>query len=91
LVGKFQGGTFATIELKKGDGTPEDEARHDPSDIDAAYRLANLEWPGRFGVFYEKHAPTKNEKEAGIVAAIRERNKNADDLTLLKRSFERMK
>jgi 2-oxoglutarate ferredoxin oxidoreductase subunit beta len=86
-----KGGTFATIELKKGDGTPEDEARHDPSDIDAAYRLANLEWPGKFGVFYEKHAPTKNEKEAGIVAATRERNKNADDLTLLKRSFERMK
>ena len=86
-----KGGVFSTIELKKGDGTPEDETRHDPSDIDAAYRLANLEWPGKFGVFYETHAPTKNEKEAGIVAATRERNKNADDLTLLKRSFERMK
>jgi 2-oxoglutarate ferredoxin oxidoreductase subunit beta len=85
-----KGGVFPLIELRKGDGTPEDEARHDPSDIDAAYRMANLEWPGRFGVFYETKAATKNEKEAGIIAAARERTKNADDLTLLKRCFERM-
>jgi 2-oxoglutarate ferredoxin oxidoreductase subunit beta len=86
-----KGGVFPLIELRKGDGTPEDAARHDPSDNDAAYRMANLEWPGRFGVFYETKAATKNEKEAGIIAAARERTKNADDLTLLKRSFERMK
>ena len=41
-----KGGEFKLIEEKKWDGTPEDEARHDVTDEIAAYRLANLPFPG---------------------------------------------
>jgi len=86
-----KGGKFETIELKKNDGTPEDALRHDPTDENAAYKLANLEWPGKFGIFYQIQRPTKNELEAGLVARAREKTKNASDLDLLKGAFNRMR
>jgi 2-oxoglutarate ferredoxin oxidoreductase subunit beta len=86
-----KGGTFVPIVEKKNDGTPEDEARHDTSNIEAAFGLANLEWPGVFGVFYHCERPTKNELESGIIARAKERTKNASDLDLLKASFARLR
>jgi 2-oxoglutarate ferredoxin oxidoreductase subunit beta len=86
-----KGGTFQTIEERKNDGTPEDALRHDPSDIDAAQRLASLAWPGVFGVFYDTHRPTKNALEAGLIARTREKTKGASDLELLQSSFRRLR
>ena len=86
-----KGGKFETIELRKNDGTPEDEVRHDPTDEVAAFKLAGLEWPGKFGVFFEVQRPTKNELEAGLVARAREKTKNASDLDLLKATFAKMR
>lgn len=86
-----KGGKFETIELKKHDGTPEDELRHDPTDEVAAFKLAGLEWPGKFGLFYQVQRPTKNELEAGLVARAREKTKNASDLELLQGTFTRMR
>lgn len=86
-----KGGAFALIDEKKNDGTPEDEARHDTSDDLAAYRLASEPWPGKFGVFYEKKRPTKNQLEANLVAKTKERTKGADALALLQASFARMR
>ncbi|MGH8020668.1 MAG: 2-oxoacid:ferredoxin oxidoreductase subunit beta [Opitutaceae bacterium] len=86
-----KGGAFVPIEEKKNDGTPEDAARHDPSSIEAAFQLANREWPGVFGVFYQSERPTKNELEAGIIARAKERAKGASDLELLKSSFARLR
>lgn len=85
-----KGGEFKVIEEKKHDGTPEDEERHDPTDGNAAYNLANLEWPGVYGVFYEEKRPTKNALEADLVKKSKERAKNASDLELLERTFQRM-
>ena len=46
-----KGGEFKVIDEKKWDDTPEDEPRHDVTDEIAAYRLADLAFPGLFGVF----------------------------------------
>lgn len=86
-----KGGAFVPIEERKNDGTPEDAARHDPSNIESAFQLANREWPGVFGVFYQSDRPTKNELEAGIIARARERAKGASDLDILKSSFARLR
>ena len=54
---------FEVIQEKKWDNTPEDELRHDVTDELAAYKLAQLPFPGVFGVFYQSDRPTKNALE----------------------------
>jgi len=86
-----KGGMFQLIEEKKKDGTPEDEQRHDVTDEVAAYRLAQAEFPGWFGVFYEVQRPTKNELERRIVDEAKAKTKGASDLELLQKTFDRLK
>ena len=87
-----KGGSFQTIELKKHDGTPEDEERHDPTDELAAFKLALEPWPARFGVYYENKArKTKNALEQDLIATTREKTKHATDLELLSKTFARMR
>lgn len=86
-----KGGAFTLIEEKKNDGSPEDAARHDPSDFAAAMGLADEAWPGRFGVYYEVARPTKNALEAGLISRVRERTKGANDLQLLQSTFAKMR
>ncbi|HWA24308.1 MAG TPA: thiamine pyrophosphate-dependent enzyme [Lacunisphaera sp.] len=87
-----KGGTWSVIDLKKNDGSPEDAARHDPTDEVAAFKLASEAWPGKFGVFYENKArPTKNALEQKLIADTRAKTKNASDLELLSKTFSRMR
>ncbi len=86
-----KGGSWQTIELKKNDGTPEDEARHDPTDQIAAMKLAVEPWPGRFGVYFEVNRPTKNDLETNLITKTREKTKGASDLELLQRTFTKMR
>ena len=86
-----KGGRFDVIQEKKHDGTPEDAARHDSTDRNAAFKLASLEGPGVFGVFFEVKEPTKNQREAELMAFQQERTHGADDLTLLQAAFNRVK
>lgn len=86
-----KGGTWKTIELKKNDGTPEDAARHDPTDELAAMKLALEPWPGSFGVFYEVKRPTKNQLERDLIARTREKTKGASALQLLEGTFAKMR
>lgn len=86
-----KGGAFVQIEEKKRDGTPEDELRHDTADEVAAYRLANLPFPGRFGVFYESDRPTKNALEAELVRTTQAKLGKTTSLELLQQTFDRMK
>lgn len=86
-----KGGVFTTLALKQHDGTPEDEARHDPTDELAAAKLALEPWPGRFGVYYEVQRPTKNALEAGLIERARAKTKGASDLQLLQASFSRLR
>ncbi len=84
-------GVFTVIEERKNDGSPEDSARHDPSDEEAAFRLAHQPWPGPFGVYFQKQRPTKNALEAGLIQRARERTKGAADIDVLKATFARMR
>ena len=86
-----KGGEFNVIDEKKWDGTPEDEQRHDITDEIAAYKLANLPFPGMFGVFYESDRPTKNALEKKWTDATRAKLGSPSDLALLQKTFDRMK
>ncbi|BET67579.1 2-oxoacid:ferredoxin oxidoreductase subunit beta [Opitutales bacterium ASA1] len=86
-----KGGSFVAIEEKRGDGSPEDANRHDPTNLESAFALANEQWPGVFGVFYQVNRPTKNALEAGLIAKARERTKGASDLDLLRATFNRLR
>src|SRR5436853_3642525 len=82
---------LSLIEEKKWDNTPEDELRHDVTDELAAYKLAQLPFPGVFGVFYQSDRPTKNALEKKWIDTTREKTNNASDLQLLQKTFDRMK
>jgi 2-oxoglutarate/2-oxoacid ferredoxin oxidoreductase subunit beta len=86
-----KGGSFELIQEKKWDNTPEDELRHDVTDELAAYKLAQLPFPGVFGVFYQNDRPTKNALEKKWIETTREKTGNASDLALLQKTFDRMK
>lgn len=86
-----KGGEFKVIDEKKWDDTPEDEPRHDVTDEIAAYRLANLPFPGLFGVFYEIDRPTKNALEQKWIESTRTKLNHASDLEVLQKTFDRLK
>lgn len=86
-----KGGSFELIQERKWDGTPEDDMRHDVTDELAAYKLAQLPFPGVFGVFYQSDRPTKNALEKKWIESSREKVGNASDLDLLQKTFDRMK
>jgi 2-oxoglutarate ferredoxin oxidoreductase subunit beta len=86
-----KGGEFKVIDEKKWDDTPEDEPRHDVTDEIAAYRLADLPFPGLFGVFYEIDRPTKNALEQKWIESTRAKLNNATDVEVLQKTFDRMK
>src|SRR5436190_2000726 len=86
-----KGGSFELIQEKKWDNTPEDELRHDVTDELAAYKLAQLPFPGVFGVFYETDRPTKNSLEKKWIETTRDKTGNANDLEVLQKTFDKMK
>lgn len=86
-----KGGVFDLIEEKKWDNSPEDAERHDVTDDNAAYRLATLQYPGKFGVFYETDRPTKNQLEQQWIDSSREKTGAAGAAELLGSRFASMK
>ncbi|AWT60865.1 MAG: 2-oxoglutarate oxidoreductase subunit KorB [Candidatus Moanabacter tarae] len=86
-----KGGEFELIKEKRHDGSPEDEKRHDVSDETEAYRLADLPWPGVFGVFYQAERPTKNALESNLIARAREKSQGRSSLQMLQETFTRFK
>ncbi len=78
-----KGGAFSLVDEKKWDNTPEDELRHDVTDELAAYKLAQLPFPGVFGVFYESDRPTKNALEKKWIDTTREKLGHPSDLGAL--------
>ena len=86
-----KGGEFDIIEEKKWDETEEDADRHDVSDENAAYQLATLQYPGKFGVFYETDRPTKNQLEQQWIDSTKEKIGDATAKDLLATRFAAMK
>ena len=86
-----KGGDFKLIEEKKWDDTPEDEERHDVTDQMAAFKLADQDYPGSFGVFYETDRPSKNTLEQKWIDASKAKVGDATATDLLKSRFALMK
>ncbi len=86
-----KGGAFELIEEKQWDGSPDDDSRHDTTSETDAYALADLEFPGKFGVFFEKERPSKNALEQRWIDASREKTGGAPAKDLLQQRFALMK
>jgi 2-oxoglutarate/2-oxoacid ferredoxin oxidoreductase subunit beta len=86
-----KGGAFNIIAERKWDNSPEDEAHHDVTDEIAAYRLADVPFPGLFGVFLDIDRPTKNSLESKWVSETKSKAGGMSDLQILQRTFDRMK
>lgn len=86
-----KGGEFELIEEKVWDDSEEDKARHDVTDENAAYQLATLQYPGKFGVFYETDRPTKNQLEQQWIDATQEKVGDKSTQDLLSDRFAAMK
>ncbi len=63
------------------------EEEHDVTDQNAAYQLASLQYPGKFGVFYQSERPTKNQLEQKLIDDARKKSKGASVQELLKQRF----
>jgi len=83
-----KGGAYPIIDEKKWDGTPEDELRHDTKDESAAFKLADADYPGWFGVFLEKKLPTKQETEQTLIDHVRSRHPEWSDRQYLQASLK---
>jgi len=86
-----KGGEFDIIEEKKWDDSEDDKDRHDVTDGNAAYELASLQYPGKFGVFYEADRPSKNQLEQKWIDASREKSDGASTESLIADRFASMK
>ncbi len=86
-----KGGVFDTIQEKKYDNTPEDEMRHDVTDEAAAYKLAGLQYPGKFGVFYDVDRPTKNTLEYKWIESTQSKMDGMTAKQVLQKRFDLMK
>ena len=86
-----KGGEFGLIDEKTSDGTPEDDERHDVTSETDAYALADLQYPGKFGVFYQKERSSKNTLEDDLIKTSREKSNNADARQLIEERFKTMR
>ena len=82
-----KGGTFEIIDEKTGDGSNEDMERHDISSETEAYALADLQYPGKFGVFYKKERASKNDLEQNLIKSGQEKSGDVDAKKLIAARF----
>jgi 2-oxoglutarate ferredoxin oxidoreductase subunit beta len=88
----FYEGSFDDSTPRKG-GTYEiiDETQHDVKDDVAAFKLADLPSPGKFGVFYEVQRPTKNALEQKWIDDTQAKLGGTSQRDLLRKRFETMR
>src|SRR5436309_3305353 len=89
--GEFYEGAFDASNPRKGGVFNLVPAEHDVTDEMAAYKLADEAFPGRFGIFYKVNKPTKNAKEAQLIASVGEKLKGLKDFQILQKTFDRLK
>ena len=86
-----KGGEFEIIDEKTSDGTQEDNEKHDVTSETAAFSLADIQYPGKFGVFYQKERPSKNALEGNLIKTSREKSNDADARKLIEERFKGMR
>jgi len=88
---EFYEGAFDSSNPRKGGKFDLVAADHDVTDEIAAYKLADVAFPGHFGIFYKVDRPTKNKLEADINAKMQEKVKGLKDWQILQQNFNKMK
>lgn len=88
---EFYPGAFDASNPRKGGKFELVPKEHDVTDEYAAYKLADVAWPGHFGIFYRNPRPTKNANEAKLIADHRAKVTGLADWQILQKSFDRMK
>ena len=76
-----KGGVFETI----------DETQHDVTDDIAAFKLADQQYPGKFGVFYQVKLPTKNALEQKWIDESQGKLAGVSQKDILRKRFEAMR
>ena len=87
----FLSKNFEIIDEKTGDGSDEDLERHDTSSETDAYALADLQYPGKFGVFYKKERASKNDLEQNLIKSGQEKTDGLDAKKLIAERFKSMR
>jgi 2-oxoglutarate ferredoxin oxidoreductase subunit beta len=88
---EFYEGAFDSSNPRKGGKFELVPADHDVKDEVAAYKLADVAFPGHFGIFYKSDRPTKNKLEADINAQARQKVAGKKDWEILQGTFNRLK
>lgn len=88
----FNAGSFDDGNPRKG-GVFDviDEKTHDTKDENAAFKLADLQYPGKFGVFYQVERDTKNDLEWKWIESTKAKTPDARPQELLRQRFALMK
>jgi 2-oxoglutarate ferredoxin oxidoreductase subunit beta len=88
----FYEGSFDDSNPRKG-GVWDiiDETQHDVTDDVAAFKLADLPAPGKFGVFYQVSRPTKNALEQKWIDDTQAKLGGASQKDILRKRFEAMR
>jgi len=88
---EFYEGAFDASNPRKGGEFNLVPSDHDVRDEIAAYKLADMPFPGYFGIFHQVSKPSKNTKEAEIISNAREKVKGLEDWQILQKTFDRLK
>lgn len=88
----FYPGIFDSGNPRKGGAFDViDENEHNVQDDVAAFKLADLPAPGKFGVFYNVNRPTKNEMEQKWIDQTRSKLGGISQKEVLRKRFESMR
>lgn len=80
----------AAIPRKGGEFNLIDEEAHDLKSINEAFELAQLPFPGKFGVFYQDERPSKNELEQKWITEVQEKLGEVSPQDLMRKNFAAM-
>ena len=87
----FYPGAFdAAIPRRGGEFNLIDEELHDTKSIDQAFKLAQIEFPGKFGVFYKDSRPSKNDLEQNWIEEVQGGLGDVSPQDLMRKNFAAM-
>ena len=80
----------SAIPRKGGQFDLIDEEEHNLTSINEAFGLAQLEFPGKFGVFYQSERPSKNDLEQKWINEIHDKQGDLAPQDLMRQKFAAM-
>jgi 2-oxoglutarate ferredoxin oxidoreductase subunit beta len=87
----FYPGAFdAAIPRRGGEFNLIDVEEHDATCINDAFELAQLEFPGKFGVFYQDERPSKNDLEQKWIDEVQGNLGDISPQDLMRKNFATM-